>query len=67
MWKNKRKTGMDLERRSDGLFYNTILPFHRTNVVTTGQNMGLVKYAQSCYILDHSISRLQLTYQSLEG
>jgi len=46
MWKNdrKRKTGKDVERRGDGLFYDTITPFHRTNVGTTDQNMGLVKY-----------------------
>jgi len=47
MWKNycKRKTGKDVERRGDDLFYDTILPFHRTKVGTTEQNMGLVKYA----------------------
>jgi len=41
----KEKIGKDVERRGDGLFYDTILPFHRTNVGTTERNMGLVKYA----------------------
>jgi hypothetical protein len=47
MWKNdcKKKTGKDEERRGDRLFYGTILPFHRMNVGTTEQNVGLVKYA----------------------
>jgi hypothetical protein len=47
MWKKdcKRKTGKDVERRGDDLFYNTILLFHRMNVGTTEQSMGLVKFA----------------------
>jgi len=47
MWKNdcNVKTGKDEERRGDGLFYDTILPFHRTEVGTMELNMGLVKYA----------------------
>jgi len=47
MWKNNCniKTGKDEERRGDGLFYDTILPFHRTKVGTIELNMGLVKYA----------------------
>jgi hypothetical protein len=47
MWKHdcKRQIGKDVERSGDDLFYDTILPFHRMNVGTTEQNMGLVKYA----------------------
>ena len=68
MWKNDcKKTGKDVERRGDGLFYDPILPFHWMNVGTTEQNRtwDLWNMQQRCYLLDH-ISRIPLTYQSLE-